>query len=245
VGAAHTDLRLNLDVEHSNFDNVIVPIAPRKESRYRFQTGYTVRPWAVLGGSINMREDANAYSPTDYVGHNRNYGLTTSLSPRAHLGFDLAYNYNDFIQNAFVCFADTPLTGVTLPFVTGATACAKPTPTTAAPDPLENYSTYTNHTQFGMALVRFKIDKRTTINAGGSITNVDGSIPEFSTLLPLGPLQYRYYQPVAYLSVDLGHKLAWNSGWNYSQYDEGSFIGPTASRYFHANNVTESVRYAF
>ena len=83
------------------------------------------------------------------------------------------------------------------------------------------------------------------VNAGGSITNVDGSFPQFNILQPLGPAQYKYYQPMALLTVDLGHKMAWNSGWNYYQYGEASFIGPTAPRYFHANNVTESLRYAF
>jgi hypothetical protein len=39
-------------------------------------------------------------------------------------------------------------------------------------------------------------------------------------------------------------------GWNYYQYNEGSavqgsFVGPTAPRYFHANALTESLRYAF
>jgi hypothetical protein len=96
-----------------------------------------------------------------------------------------------------------------------------------------------------MIAVRFKFDKRTTVNAGGSITNVDGSIPQFNILQPQGSAQYRYFQPVVNLSVDLGHKLAWNSGWNYYQYNEGSFVGPTAPRYFHANSVTESLRYAF
>ena len=47
-------LRLNFDLEHTNYDNVIVRMAPRKESRYRFQTNYTPRPWAALGGSINI-----------------------------------------------------------------------------------------------------------------------------------------------------------------------------------------------
>jgi hypothetical protein len=46
-------------------------------------------------------------------------------------------------------------------------------------------------------------------------------------------------------SVDLGHRLAYNMGWNYYQYAEGSFVGPTAPRYFHANSVTESLRYTF
>jgi hypothetical protein len=80
---------------------------------------------------------------------------------------------------------------------------------------------------------------------GLSITSVDGSIPQFDILQPLGTSQHKYPQPVASLSVDLGHKLAWNTGWNYYQYNEGSFVGRTAPRYFHANSLTESLRYAF
>jgi hypothetical protein len=234
-------LRLNFDLEHTNYDNVIVRMAPRKESRYRFQTSYTPRPWAVLGGSINILQDANADSLTNYVGHNRNYGFTASLTPRERFGLDLAYNYNDVIQNALICFNDTPPTGVSLPFVTNAASCAANDPA----NPLLANSFYTNHTHFGMGTVRFKPVPRVTANLGYSITNVDGSIPQFNILQPLGTSQYKYSQPVASLSVDLGHKLAWNSGWNYYQYNEGSFVGPTAPRYFHANSLTESLRYAF
>jgi hypothetical protein len=234
-------LRLNFDLEHTHYDNVVVRMAPRKESRYRFQTSYTPRPWAVLGGSINILQDANADSSTNYVGHNRNFGLTASLTPRERFGLDLAYNYNDVIQNALICFNDTPPAGVILPFVTNAASCAANDPA----NPLLANSFYTNHTHFGMIAVRFKPVKRVTANLGYSITSVDGSIPQFNILQPLGSSQYKYYQPVANLSVDLGHKLAWNTGWNYYQYNEGSFVGPTAPRYFHANSLTESLRYAF
>ena len=234
-------LRLNFDLEHTNYDNVVVRMAPRKESRYRFQTTYTPRPWAVLGGSINILQDANADASTNYVGHNRNVGLTASLTPRERFGLDLAYNYNDVIQNALICFNDTPPAGVILPFVTNAASCAANDPA----NPLLANSFYTNHTHFGMGTVRFEPVKRLTANLGFSITSVDGSIPQFNILQPLGSSQYKYYQPVANLSVDLGHKLAWNTGWNYYQYHEGSFVGPTAQRYFHANSLTESLRYAF
>ena len=236
----HT-LRLNFDLEHTNYDNVIVRMSPRKESRYRFQTTYTPRPWAVLGGSINIVQDGNANSLTDYVGHNRNYGFTASLAPRERLGLDLAYNYNDVIQNALICFNDTPPIGVSLPFVNNAASCVA----NDAANPLLANSFYTNHTHFGMAAVRVKPVIRVTANLGYSITKVDGSIPQFNILQPLGSSQYNYYQPVVNVSVDLGHKLAWNSGWNYYQYNEGSFVGPTAPRYFHANSLTESLRYAF
>ena len=234
-------LRLNFDLEHTNYDNVVVRMAPRKESRYRFQTTYTPRPWAVLGGSINILQDANADALTNYVGHNQNYGLTASLTPREKFGVDLAYNYNSVIQNALICFNDTPPTGVILPFVSNAASCAANDPN----NPLLNNSYYTNHTNFGMTAVRFNPVKRVTANLGYSITSVDGKIPQFNILQPLGSSQYRYQQPVANLSVDIGHRLAYNMGWNYYQYNEGSFVGPTAPRYFHANSVTESLRYSF
>jgi hypothetical protein len=234
-------LRLNFDMEHTNNDNVVVRVAPRKESRYRFQTSYTPRPWAVLSGSINVLQDANADSFTNYVGHNRNYGFAASLTPRERIGLDLAYNYNDTIQNALICFNDTPPIGVNLPFVTNAASCAANDPA----NPLLANSYYTNHTHFGMSTIRFQPVKRVTANLGCSITSVDGAIPQFNILQPLGSSQYKYYQPVAYLSLYLSQKLAWNAGWNYYQYNEGSFVGPTAPRYFHADSLTVSLRYAF
>ena len=245
-------LRLNFDLEHTNYDNVIVRMAPRKESRYRFQTSYTPRPWATIGGSVNIVRDANADALTQYVGHNQNYGVTASLAPRERFGVDLAYNFNSVIQNALICFNDTPPAGVTLPFVTSATTPVNYCGNTLSggvevlsANPLLANSYYTNHTNFGMSTIRFKPEKRVTAEVGYSITSVDGSTPQFNILQPLGSLQYKYQQPVAHLSVDVGHKLAFNMGWNYYQYGEGSFVGPTAPRYFHANTVTDSLCYSF
>jgi hypothetical protein len=237
------NLRLNFDFEHTNYNAVFVRLSPRKEARYRFQTTYTPRPWMLLGGSVNILQQSNADVQTQYVGHNQNYGITASLSPRATFGLDLAYNYNNVIQNALICFNDAPPAGVILPFVNNAinNNCAG---NDTANNLMAN-SFYTNHTQFGMVAVRFRFDKRTTVSAGGNITNVDGSVPQFNILQPQGSAHYKFYQPMAKLIVDLGHNLAWNSLWNYSQYNEDSFVGPTAPRYFHANALTESLRYEF
>jgi hypothetical protein len=62
-------------------------------------------------------------------------------------------------------------------------------------------SYYTNHTNFGMTTIRFKPTKRATLNVGYSITSVDGNVPQFNVLQPLGTLQYKYQQPVANLSM--------------------------------------------
>ncbi len=236
-------LRLNFDLEHTNYNAVFVRMSPRKEGRYRFQATYTPRPWATLGGSVNILQQSNADIQTQYVGHNQNYGLTASLAPRERFGLDLAYNFNSVIQNSLICFNDTPPAGVILPFVANAANnnCAG----NDTSNNLMANSYYTNHTNFGMAAVRFKPAKRVTANIGYSITSVDGSAPQFNILQPLGSLQYNYQQPVANLSVDIGHNLTYRMGWNYYQYGEGSFVGPTAPRYFHANNATFALRWAF
>jgi hypothetical protein len=238
-------LRLNFDLEYTDFNAVFVRMSPRKQERYRFQTTYTPRSWATLGGSINILQQSNADAETQYVGHNQNYGLTASLAPRERFGVDLAYNFNSVIQNALICFNDTPPIGVNLPFVTNANGTTSFCALNDPANPLLANSYYTNHTNFGMATIRFQPAKRVMVNVGYSITSVDGSVPQFNILQPVGSLQYNYQQPVANLSVDIGHKLTYITGWNYYQYGEGSFVGPTAPRYFHANSLTESLRYAF
>lgn len=236
-----TSLRFNFDWEHTNNDNTIVRIGPRKENRYRVQANYTPRPWAVIGTSVNLWDASNGDVLIDYRGHNRNYGLTASLNPRERFGIDVAYNYNDYQQNTFICFNDSD---TTLSVVANAGSC-----TTNGYDdsgnPLLTNGIYKSQTHYGMASVMVKPVSRVSIQAGYSITSVGGETPQFNSLQPFGSLQYNYHQPLALLSVDIGHHLAWISAWNYYQYGEKSFVGPTNPRYFHANNATFSLRWAF
>ncbi|HET7441576.1 MAG TPA: hypothetical protein VFJ47_09760, partial [Terriglobales bacterium] len=234
-------LRATFDLEQWYANTVFVRIAPRAEARYRFQTSYTPRPWAVLGGSVNIVENSNADPAVDYRGHNRNYGMTASIAPRERFSVDLAYNYSDFLQNGIICFNDKPATGVVLPVVTSAGSCAA----LDSENPLLTNSFYFNDTNFGMGAFLFKPMKRVTTRVGYSITSVDGKAPQFNILQPDGSLHYKYHQPLADLSVDLGHNVSWNTAWNYYQYKEDVPVGPTASRYFHANTATIALRYAF
>ena len=242
-------LRFNFDLEHSNYDNTIVRIGPRSQGRYRIQANYTPKPWVVVGGSINLLELSNNDALTKFQGHNRNYGVTASLAPKERFGFDLAYNYNDYQQNAFICFNDTPPVGVTLPVVTNAGDCTQAVnpnnPYNDSSNPLLTNGLYTNQTHYALAAVRVQVLPRVTTQLGYSITSVSGATPQFNVLQPLGSLAYNYHQPLADLAVDVGHNLTAKAGWNYYQYGEQSFVGPTSPRYFHANNATFSLRWAF
>jgi len=234
-------LRFNFDWEHTNNDDAIVRIGSRKEARYRIQSNFTPKPWAVLAASINLWEASNGDALTDYRGHNRNYGFTANLTPRERFGFDFAYNYNDSMQNAFICFNDSD---TSLPVVANAGSCTA-NGYNDTKNPLLTDGRYTSNTHYGMASVMFKPHTRVTAQIGYGITSVGGQTPQFIALQPFGSLQYNYHQPLANVSVNIGHNLTTIYAWNYYQYGEKSFVGPTDPRYFHANNVTFSLRWAF
>ena len=96
-----------------------------------------------------------------------------------------------------------------------------------------------------MGAALFKPLPRLTAEVGYSIISVGGQTPQFNSLQPFGSLQYNYHQPLANLAFDIGHNLTARAGWNYYQYGEKSFVGPTDPRYFHANNATFALRWAF
>src|SRR5581483_7716800 len=87
--------------------------------------------------------------------------------------------------------------------------------------------------------------KALTANIGYGLTHTDGSATILNTLQPLGPLKFSYHQPLASLSYEVVKDWSLHASWNYDQYGEGSFVGPTLPRYFHDNRAVLSVRYAF
>jgi len=235
------NLRVNFDWEHTNNDDSIVRVGPRKEARYRIQGNYTPKPWAVLGASINLWEASNGDAMTDYQGHNRNYGFTASIAPRERVSFNFAYNYSDYKQNAFICFNDSD---TTLSVVANAGSCTA-NGFNDSGNPLLTFGNYTSNTNYGMGSVMFKPIRRVTTEVGYSVTSVGGETPQFNSLQPFGSLQYNYHQPLANVEVEIGHQVTAKAGWNYYQYGEKSFVGPALPRYFHANNATLSLRWAF
>ncbi|HEV2397488.1 MAG TPA: hypothetical protein VGS27_11145 [Candidatus Sulfotelmatobacter sp.] len=234
-------LRFNFDWEHTNNDETIVRIGPRKESKYRMQANYTPKPWAALGTSVNLWDSSNADMLINYHGHNRNYGFTADLNPRPRIGFDFAYNYNDYQQNAFICFNDSD---TTLAAVANAGSCTSNGYSDTA-NPLLSNGIYTSRTHYGLGSVTFRPISRVSVLAGYSITSVGGEAPLLNSLQPFGSLQYNYHQPLANVLIDIGHGISWKARWNYYQYGERSFVGPTDPRYFHANNATFSLLWGF
>lgn len=241
-----SNIRINFDGEHSNnynthsfYDYLLTRVSPRKESRYRLQANYTPRKWAVVGASANVWQASNNDALVSYFGHNRNAGFTASLNPRERFGLDLAYNYNDAAQNTLMCFnATLPVAG----------AVTDPNGFCAANDasnPLLTFAMYRNHTHFGLVSVMIKPVNRVSAQLGYSITSVGGQSPLLHPLYSDPDLHYNFHQPVVNVSIDLVKNLSWNLGWNYYEYIEKTFVGPTLPRDLHANVATIALRYAF
>jgi hypothetical protein len=74
-------LRMNFDTDQYFADDSHTRISPRKKSEYRFSGNYSLRPWAVLSGALNVAEESNNDLLTNFRAHNRNYAVNVSLNP--------------------------------------------------------------------------------------------------------------------------------------------------------------------
>jgi hypothetical protein len=220
----------------------ITRMSPKQQQTYKGRVEYKPTHWANVSGSLTWWEARNGEIDTQAAQHNRNAGATLSLFPNDRISVDLSYNFSDILQDAYVCF-----NGTYLPAGGIANACPTYDPTMASANPNPNwiYSTYVNNTHYFNGLVMFKPVKKLTANVGYGLTKTDGNITLLNPLAPLGPSQFTYHQPLASLSYQAVKDWSLNAYWNYDQYAEGSFVGPTLPRYFHDNRTVLSVKYAF
>jgi hypothetical protein len=234
-----TSLRINLETELTSADNFLTRISPRQRQNYRARASYRPVRWANLAGSMNIWESRNGESDTQFKQHYRNAGFVATLLPKERVGFDVSYNYTNALQQALICFNDT-----FIPAGTIANGC----PTFDAAEnnnPNQILSTYVNHTHYFLGDLMVKPVQRVTAKIGYGLTSTNGTTTLLNPLQPLGPLDFTYHQPLAELSYEVAKYWSVNAYWNYDQYNEGSFIGPTSPRYFHDNRTTLSVKYAF
>jgi hypothetical protein len=226
------NLRLNLEAQIGYADNFFTRIDPRHGQQYRADASYTPRPWVNLAANFSALESRNHTGDLNYGMHNRNFGLNATLAPNPRLSLDLAYNFTAFLQDNNVCYIATLTIPVTSTCMNDDTL-------------LETLGYYRSHTHFANFSIMFKPLNRVTARLGYGVTDVSGNTLILDPLQPLGPLASRFQQPLAALDVNLSNRLSWHGGWNYYHYDEGSFVGPSLPRYFHANVTTLSLVYAF
>jgi hypothetical protein len=186
----------------------------------------------TIAANVNLREQRNRTQDFGYNAHVRNFGINAIAAQGKKVAVDVAYNYTNAGQNANVCYVGA----VTAP---GSIPCINDTAL------LETLGFYWNKINYGTANILFKPVPRLSLLVGYNIIDSDGNTLILNPRQPLGSLSSRYQQPVASVAVGVTKQIELRAGWNYYQYNENSFTGPTIPRYFHANLVNLSMRYAF
>jgi hypothetical protein len=232
-------LRINLEAEATTADNFLTRVSPRQRQNYRARATYKPKHWATISGTMNIWEARNSQIDVEAKQHYRNLGASAMLFPSERFSLELHYNYTDALQSAFICYNGTFIAAGTV--VNG---CPTYDPNNNK-NPNQIYSSYSNNTNNGSFLLVFSPRKQLSARLGYGITSTNGDTTILNSLQPLGPLQFTYHQPLASISLGLGKGISANAYWNYDQYEEGSFVGPTAPRYFHDNRTALTLRYAF
>jgi hypothetical protein len=225
-------LHANLTAQIGGADNWLYRIDPTTFFNVKGNVSYAPRPWLMLAGNFIFEQAQNNSADINLNQHNYVAMASATIMPGKRWGLDLAYNFNAIQQNIFICFNDS--------FVPpGTTTCFGDSSLKQV------YGIYQTHTQYAnLAFTLTPID-RMTLRVGYGIVDNQGTTTQFNPLQPLGPLASIYQTPVAAVDFLVHKNVTFKAGWNYYQYAESDFVGPTAPRYFHANNATLALRYAF
>jgi len=225
-------LHANVNAQFGGADNWIYRIDPLSSFNITANVGYAPRSWLTLNGNLLLEHAKNSDGDIAYNQHNYSVMVDATIMPNERWGLDLAYNFDAIQQNTNVCFAGSLLPPGSFPCVGDDSL-------------METYGFYETHTQYGYLAFTLSPVKRVKMRLGYSIVDNQGNTTMFNPLLPLGPLSSTFQSPLAGFDVALHKSVIFKAAWNYYQYGEGSFVGPTLPRYFHANNTTLALKYFF
>ena len=222
----------SVNAQFGSADNWVYRTDPTSFFNFNGNVSFAPHPWLMLGGNFMFQRGTNNAADINYNQHNYIVGANATITPGKHWGVDLAYNFDAVQQNIILCFTGSVVPPDSVPCVGDSSL-------------MQTYSVYQTHTQYGYFAFTLTPIERLTIRVGYNVVDNQGSTTSFNTLLPLGPLASIYQTPLAAVDFLVHKNVTFKAGWNYYQYAENDFIGPTAPRYFHANNATLALRYSF
>jgi len=225
-------LHANVDAQFGGADNWVYRIDPTSFFNIKGRIAYAPQPWLMLGANFVLQQGKNNTPDINYNQHNYVAMVNASIMPGKRWGLDLAYNFDAIQQNSILCFQGAVVPPGSIPCI-GDTSL------------LQTDAFYHTHTQYGYVAFTLTPVERVTLRLGYNVVDNQGDTTSFNTLLPLGSLSSIYQSPLAAVDIVIHRNVTFKAAWNYYQYGEGSFVGPTDPRYFHANNTTLALRYSF
>ncbi len=228
--------KINANLEAAYDDNAYTQISPRQLYRYHFQSRYKPREWATITGTFNDLERRDNVYLVNHLDHVRSLSFGAALTPKPRYGLDLNYGYADVFSQTTLCFAATPP-----PVGPGAGAA----PADCGTNTNLGTGYYDAPTEYGSFSLMFAPSKTLRSNVGYQISSVNGTTEFLNPRQVAGSLRSSYQSPFIDFAWTLHPGWTWKGGWNYYGYGEGSVVGPTSPRIFHANLVTLALHYEF
>ncbi len=229
-------LRANFNAEVMSADNAFTRISPRKLQHYRMRTTYNPHPWLTFTGTINILTSSDNVQTVNHFAHNQDFSFGAVINPSEKWGIDLNYAYDSVYSRTDECYASSaPAAG------------AQPSPAVCQQGslPWQSNGFYNQPTQYGSIGFLLSPMKKLHAAAGYRMSAVNGNAPPINIRQVPGSLQSQYQTPYGRIAYDFTPNWTWKGDYNYYSYGEGTPIGPTLPRSFHANNFTLAIRYAF
>ena len=229
-------LRANFNAEVMSADNAFTRISPRKLQHYRMRTTYNPHPWLTFTGTINILTSSDNVQTVNHFAHNQDFSFGAVINPSEKWGIDLNYAYDSVYSRTDECYASSaPAAG------------AQPSPAVCQQGslPWQSNGFYNQPTQYGSIGFLLSPIRKLHAAAGYRMSAVNGNAPPINIRQVPGSLQSQYQTPYGRIAYDFTPNWTWKGDYNYYSYGEGTPIGPTLPRSFHANNFTLAIRYAF
>ena len=247
--------RMNGTVEVLYDDNALTPIGPRQTKHYRFHTLYKLRPWATFSGAFNdLERHNNTFNtgvtpidgPLQHVDHTRNVGVSLTIAPNEHFGFDINYDYSDVYISTNVCYLNGAT--ATLPGTASTTSTGAPNicpgvfvrgSTTVLSDWGPTKDFMDAPTQYASVGANFSPNKKVRTAAGYRISAVSGNQFFANAQQVNGSLQSAYQSPYLNVGWIVHPGLIWKAEYNYYGYGEG---GPSGAPFCsNSTSLTSAV----
>jgi hypothetical protein len=233
-------LTINLDADFGSADNTFTRLSPRNYQQFRAKAQYRASTWLSFTAYFNTTEGQNPVVDVNGSEHNRNVGLSFSVTPSQKFSAQLGYNYNDISSQLLVCFTSS-LAQPGLP------ACPDVTGL------LQEASPYSSHINTGFLDFLWTPVNPLSFEVGANLSGVSGSEVNLSPQSPIatapaGPLNSSWYQPYGSVAYHFAKHWTGRARWDYYGYHEdsnGSYQDLYEPRNFHGNLITLSVRFGF
>jgi len=233
-------LTINLDADLGSADNTFTRLSPRNYQQFRAKAQYRASTWLNFTAYFTTSEGQNPAADVSGSEHNRNVGLSFSVTPSQKFSAQLGYNFNAIASQLLICFTSS-LAQPGLP------ACPDVTGL------VQQVSPYSSHVNTGFLDFLWTPVNPLSFEVGANLSGVTGSEVNLNPQSPIatapaGPLNSSWYQPYGSVAYHFAKHWTGRARWDYYGYHEdsnGSYQDLYAPRNFHGNLITLSVRFGF